>query len=120
MKVSVQVHNYGPSRTIAPEGSLVHGTQTIPLSFAPVALAHDQSTTATAHARPSRDPALWSPSSPSLYQLTLAVGQESSYSARIGLRQLTWHGGHVYLNGAAAAPARRHASRRTRSGTATR
>src|ERR1035438_7512946 len=39
VKVSVQVHNYGPSRTIVPEGSLVHGTQTIPLGFRGLALA---------------------------------------------------------------------------------
>jgi hypothetical protein len=98
VKVSVQVHNYGPSRTIVPEGSLVHGTQTIPLSFQGLTLAHGQSATATASADVA-EPALWSPASPSLYQLTLAVGTESSYSARIGLRQLTWHGGHAYLNG---------------------
>ncbi len=98
VKVAVQVTNYGPSRTIVPEGSLAHGSQTIPLSFPALALAHDQSTNVTATATVSA-PALWSPSSPSLYQLTLAVGQESSYSARIGLRQLTWHGGHAYLNG---------------------
>ncbi len=98
VKVSVQVRNFGPARTIVPTGSLVHATQTIALSFAPLTLAHDQAATATTTATVS-SPALWSPGSPALYQLTLAVGRESSYSARIGLRQLTWHGGHVYLNG---------------------
>ncbi len=97
-KVSVVVRNYGPARTIVPEGSLVHGSQTIPIVFPALALAHDQAGTDTATASVPA-PALWSPTSPSLYQLTLAVGDESSYSARIGLRQLTWHGGHVYLNG---------------------
>jgi hypothetical protein len=99
VKVSVVVHNYGPSRTLLPEGSLAHGTQTIPLTFAPLTLAHDQAATATAHAT-VHDPALWSHASPSLYRLSLAVGAESSYTAAVGLRQLTWHGGHVYLNGA--------------------
>jgi len=98
VQVSVDVHNYGPARTITPEGSLVHGGQTVPLSFPALALAAGQSATATAHATVG-DPALWSPSSPSLYQLTLAVGQEASYSAHVGLRQLTWHGGRMYLNG---------------------
>jgi hypothetical protein len=99
VRVSVEVRNNGPTRTLVPTGTLVHGTQTIPLSFAGLTLEHGQasraSTTVTVTA-----PALWSPASPSLYQLTLAVGHESSYSARVGLRQLTWHGGHVYLNGA--------------------
>ena len=44
-------------------------------------------------------PALWSPASPNLYDLTLAVGQESSYSARVGLRQLTWHSNQMLING---------------------
>ena len=98
VQVSVDVHNYGPARTITPEGSLVRGGQTIALGFPGLALAAGQSATATARATVS-DPALWSPASPSLYELTLAVGQESSYSAHVGLRQLTWHGGRMYLNG---------------------
>ncbi|HTA33848.1 MAG TPA: glycoside hydrolase family 2 TIM barrel-domain containing protein [Solirubrobacteraceae bacterium] len=96
--VSVQVHNYGHNRAITPTGSLAHGTQTLPVSFPVVTLGHDQSTTDTATVTVP-EPALWSPASPSLYQLTLEIGSESSYSARVGLRQLTWHGGHVYLNG---------------------
>jgi hypothetical protein len=98
VKVSVQVHNYGPSRALAPTGSLARGAQTIPLSFPALTLGHDQTATDTTTVTVAQ-PALWSPASPSLYQLTLAIGGESSYSARVGLRQLTWHGGHVYLNG---------------------
>jgi Glycosyl hydrolases family 2, TIM barrel domain/Glycosyl hydrolases family 2, sugar binding domain/Glycosyl hydrolases family 2 len=98
VQVEVDVHNYGPARTITPEGSLVHGAQTIPLSFAGLALGAGQSATATARVSVS-DPALWSPASPNLYALTLAIGQESSYGARVGLRQLTWHGGRMFLNG---------------------
>ncbi|HXW58162.1 MAG TPA: glycoside hydrolase family 2 TIM barrel-domain containing protein [Solirubrobacteraceae bacterium] len=98
VKLGVQVRNDGPARTITPEGTLVHGTQTIALSFPALALAHGQSALATTTVSVEA-PALWSPTSPSLYQLTLAVGQESSYSARVGLRELTWHGGRMYLNG---------------------
>ena len=98
VKVSVVVHNYGPSRTLVPEGSLVHGTQTIPLSFPALTLGHDEAVSATAIAQVPA-PALWSPTSPNLYQLTLTVGAKTSYSANVGLRQLTWHGGHVYLDG---------------------
>jgi hypothetical protein len=98
VKVGVEVHNSGPARTLTPEGSLVRDAQTVPLSFAPLTLAHGQSATATATVTVSQ-PALWSPASPSLYQLQLAVGTESSYSAKVGLRQITWHGGKVFLNG---------------------
>jgi hypothetical protein len=98
VKVSVLVHNYGPERTIAPTGSLVQETETIPLALHAVTLARGQSATATATADVTQ-PALWSPTHPNLYQLRLAAGAESSYSARVGLRELTWHGGHIYLNG---------------------
>lgn len=98
VKVSVAVHNYGPARTLTPEGSLVHGAQTVALAFAPVTLAHDQAATATATATVA-EPALWTPTHPNLYELSLAVGKESSYAARVGLRQLTWHGGLLYLDG---------------------
>ncbi len=99
VRVSVEVRNDGASgRPIVPAGSLVHGAQTIPLSFPEQHLAHGQATTVRTTVEVP-DAALWSPASPSLYQLTLAVGQESSYSARVGLRQIAWHGGRVYLNG---------------------
>jgi len=98
VKVTVQVHNGGPPRTIVPEGSLTRGAQTIALAFEGVTLAHGQNATATATATVA-EPALWSPSQPALYELTLSVGHESSYSARVGLRQISWHGGRLYLNG---------------------
>jgi hypothetical protein len=98
VKVSVQMHNYGAARSVTPEGSLAHGTQTIPLSFPAIALAAGATATATATASVA-EPALWSPASPNLYQLTLAVPGESSYSARVGLRQVTWHGQELFLNG---------------------
>ena len=44
-------------------------------------------------------PALWSPTSPNLYTLKITAGQDSSGSARVGLRRLSWSGGRLYLNG---------------------
>ncbi len=99
VKVSVLVHNYGPDRTIVPQGSLVHGAQTVPLSFPAMVLARHQSATATARVSIS-DPALWSHATPNLYTLTLAIGTESGYSANVGLRQMSSHAGRLYLNGA--------------------
>jgi hypothetical protein len=97
--ISVEVRNDGASgRPIVPEGTLSHGAQTIVLHFPELRLSHGQgarvSTTVTVP-----ELALWSPASPSLYELTLAVGRESDFSARVGLRQIAWHGGQVYLNG---------------------
>jgi hypothetical protein len=98
VKISVMVHNYGPERTLVPEGSLVHGTQTVPLSFPAIELGHGEAASDTAIATVPA-PALWSPSAPNMYELSLTLGAKTSYSANVGLRQLTWHGGHAYLNG---------------------
>jgi hypothetical protein len=98
VKVSVTVHNYGPERLLAPEGSLVHGAQTIPLSFPAIQLGRGEAASDTAVALVPAA-ALWSPSAPNTYALTLTLGPKTSYSANVGLRQLTWHDGHAYLNG---------------------
>jgi hypothetical protein len=98
VRVGVRVRNDGPSRTIAPEGTLTNGTQTIPLKFSPRTVPSGQTVGMSTSVTVER-PALWSPSSPSLYELSLAIGQESSFSARVGLRELSWRGGRAYLNG---------------------
>jgi Glycosyl hydrolases family 2, TIM barrel domain/Glycosyl hydrolases family 2/Beta-galactosidase jelly roll domain len=99
VRVGVEVRNdASATRTIAPEGTLTRGSQTISFSFPAHTLARGQTVKLSTNVAVA-DPALWSPSGPNLYQLTLAVGHESSYSARIGLRQLTWPGGRLFLNG---------------------
>jgi Glycosyl hydrolases family 2, TIM barrel domain/Glycosyl hydrolases family 2/Glycosyl hydrolases family 2, sugar binding domain len=98
VRVAVEVRNDASPRTLTPQGSLVHAGQTIPLSFPAQTLAHGQTATASTTVT-IPEPALWSPRSPNLYTLSLAVGSESSFSARVGLRQLSWSGGRAYLNG---------------------
>ncbi len=96
--VRIEVRNDGPARTITPAGALERGSTAIALSFAPLTLAEGQAGRTSATATVAA-PALWSPSAPSLYSLAVAVGQESSYTARVGLRQLSWSRGRVFLNG---------------------
>jgi beta-glucuronidase len=98
VEIGVEVRNEAAEeRPIVVEGTLSHGAQTIPVRFPAQRLAHGQAATvSTTVTVPS--PALWSPASPSLYQLKVAVGEESSYFARVGLRQLAWHDGRMYLN----------------------
>jgi hypothetical protein len=99
VRVGVRVRNDAPfPRAIAPEGTLTHGQQTVPVSFAGQTVGPGETVSMSASVTVEA-PALWSPASPNLYDLTLAVGHESSYSARIGLRQLSWSGDRVYLNG---------------------
>jgi hypothetical protein len=98
--VGVEVRNDGASgQAIATEGALTHGSQSIALHFPEAHLAHGQTTTVSTTVTVP-EPALWSPTSPNLYELTLSAGAGASFSAHVGLRQLTWYGGRVYLNGA--------------------
>ncbi|MFI4985211.1 MAG: glycoside hydrolase family 2 TIM barrel-domain containing protein [Solirubrobacterales bacterium] len=98
VRLGVQVHNNGPARQIAAQGTLSLGTQTVAISFPAQTIAHGQTAGETATVAVA-NPQLWSPSHPALYNLSLAIGQESSFSARVGLRQLAWHAGRLYLNG---------------------
>jgi Glycosyl hydrolases family 2, TIM barrel domain/Glycosyl hydrolases family 2 len=98
VRLTVTVRNNAGERALAPHATLVHGAQTIDAQFPAQTVAAGQSAAFTTNvAVPG--PALWSPGEPNLYTLTLSVGDESSYSARVGLRQLTWHGGSIFLNG---------------------
>ena len=98
VRVSVNVRNDGPARMIAPEGTLARGGQTVAFAF-PATMLQAEQAARVSTAVTVEDPALWSPAHPQLYQLTLRVGQESVISARVGLRELTWHEGRLYLNG---------------------
>jgi hypothetical protein len=98
VQVGVELANYGPERTIKPEGALTLSGQGVALSFPAVTVGHDQQTLVKGTATIAK-PSLWAPGSPSLYQLRLAVAGESSYSALVGLRQVSWHGQELFLNG---------------------
>jgi beta-glucuronidase len=99
VKLGVEVRNDAAAgRPLIVEGSLTRGGQSIPLRFPEVRLAHGGSTVVSTTVSVP-EAALWSPTSPSLYELKLAIGGECSYTAHVGLRQITWHGGEVYLNG---------------------
>lgn len=125
VRIAVQVRNdEGPPRAFAPAGTLSHGEQTVPIAFPAQTVAHGQTVTMTTTVTVPH-PALWSPSAPNLYALKLAAGgtspfgggesgqgggesvaggrsggeESGSYSAHVGLRELTWHGARVYLDG---------------------
>ncbi len=98
VRVGVRVRNNGPERLIAPQGTLSNANASVPIQFAGQTVAQGQ-TADFATSVVVAEPALWSPSHPSLYTLSLSVGQESGYSSRVGLRQLVWREGRMLLNG---------------------
>jgi beta-glucuronidase len=98
VRLGVDVRNNGAERLIAPQGTLSNGAHSIPVQFPGQTLAQGQTASFTTTVSVA-DAALWSPSHPNLYTLSLSVGQESAYAARVGLRQLTWNEGRILLNG---------------------
>jgi beta-galactosidase/beta-glucuronidase len=92
--VRVRVTNRAAPRAIAVTGMLAGAA----LRFAPVRLARGAHATVRARVRIAH-PDLWAPGHPALQALRLAVGRESGYAARVGLRELRWAGGRLLLNG---------------------
>lgn len=117
--IGVRVRNNGPTRALAPQGELIAaapGAQSVPIAFPAQTVPEGQAVRMQATVTvPS--PALWSPGHPNLYTLALSIprqqpapGQapppgaqasepESSFTARVGLRELTRQGGTLLLNG---------------------
>ncbi|MEA2285972.1 MAG: beta-galactosidase [Solirubrobacteraceae bacterium] len=93
--VSVNVHNRAGARTVQVHGTL--GGQA--LVFPPVSIGADERRDVRAVARIQR-PDLWAPGHPALADLHLEVPRESGWSGRVGLRELSWTGGRLRLNGA--------------------
>ena len=96
--VTVHVHNRAGARDVPVTGALVRDGVSIPLTFPTLHIEHNGWRVLHAQAVVS-NPALWSPSAPNLYQLTLAVPSESSYATAVGLRQISWSHSRLFLNG---------------------
>jgi len=92
--VTARVRNRAGARTIALEGRL--GART--LRFPTVALHAGASGWARARLRIAH-PNLWSPGHPALQTLQIAVPGESAWRSKVGLREIRWGGGQLFLNG---------------------
>jgi hypothetical protein len=98
VSVNVHVRNHVDSRVVGVTGTLSHGDRHVPLVFAPEPIG--KATTEVVNATASIDnPELWSPSSPTLWDLELEVPGESSYRAKVGLREVRADGTRLLLNG---------------------
>jgi hypothetical protein len=96
--VTTHVRNFGPDREVPVTGALVRGGVRIPLTFPRLAIGHKGTKVVHAQAEVA-DAALWSPEAPNLYDLELSVPGEATYTTRVGLRELTWDGPRLFLNG---------------------
>jgi hypothetical protein len=98
VSVKVNVRNHIDTRVLGIKGSLNLGERHIPLVFpdTPVVKNHLEPATATVRIE---NPELWSPSSPTLWDLELEVPGEATYRARVGLREVRTEGSRLLLNG---------------------
>jgi Glycosyl hydrolases family 2, TIM barrel domain/Glycosyl hydrolases family 2, sugar binding domain/Glycosyl hydrolases family 2 len=97
--LSVRVHNLGATRDLPVRAVLTHGSDApIRVDFPATRIPRGHSRLMTTRVVVER-PALWSPANPQLYDLSISVPGESSWMGDTGLRELTWHGGRLFLNG---------------------
>ncbi|HEX4344519.1 MAG TPA: glycoside hydrolase family 2 TIM barrel-domain containing protein [Solirubrobacteraceae bacterium] len=99
VSVTLRVRNREAARRIRVTGALVRGGASTPLRFPAVTVGRDRSQTVRASVVLD-DPDLWSPDAPNRYDLRIAVPGESTLEQKVGLRQLTWNGSGLFLNGA--------------------
>ena len=94
----VHVRNNGEPRAIGVTGTLTSGDRTIAFEFPAEPLAKEGTGCSRRRCKVD-DPALWSPSTPNLWYLELEVPGESTYRARVGLREVARDGTDLLLNG---------------------
>jgi hypothetical protein len=97
--LAVHVHNNGEARALGAKGTLSRGDRKIDFEFAAEPVAEEGTEVLKASVRVD-DPELWSPASPSLWELALEVPGEATYRARVGLREIKAAGSRLLLNGA--------------------
>jgi beta-glucuronidase len=98
VNVAVRVRNNSARREIRLTATLQRGGRRIPVRFAGATVPAG-GTHLFAGAATVVDPELWSPGRPSLYDLRVEVPGESAVALRVGLRELRWRSGRLYLNG---------------------
>jgi hypothetical protein len=96
--ISVRVRNRGRARTVRLRGALSHDGTTIPLAFAPAGVGAGTSRALTTSLEIPA-PALWSPQDPQRYDLRIDDPGQATLQRKVGLREISWAGGALELNG---------------------
>ena len=99
--VTMRVHvrnNAADERVIGVRGTLTRGDRKVDVTFAPEPVSGAAGTVLNGSVR-IEDPELWSPQDPQLWELKLEVPGESTYRARVGLRDVNAEGKKLLLNG---------------------
>ncbi len=98
VQLQVHVHNNGVARQLGVKGTLTRGDRRIALNFPAEALANEGTEVLRTSVKID-NPELWSPRTPNLWNLDLEIPGETTYRARVGLRQVVAKGADLLLNG---------------------
>ena len=83
----MHVHNNGEPRQLGVKGTLTRGDRKVDLELPGEPLAKEGTEVLQTSVKID-DPALWSPRTPNLWNLDLEVPGETTYRARVGLREV--------------------------------
>ena len=98
--LKVHLRNNAEPRQLGAKGALIRGDRRIEFEFAPKPSSKGGTQVLQTQVRVD-DPVLWSPASPNLWELELEVPSESTYRARVGMREVRTEGTDLLLNGKA-------------------
>ncbi len=98
LSLGVHVRNILDPRVLTVKGTLSRGDKRIPIEFPGEEIAKNDTEVVETTARVD-NPDLWSPSSPSLWELELEIPGETTYRSRVGLREVRTEGSQLLLNG---------------------
>ena len=98
LDLKIHLRNNIDARALGATGTLSRGDRRIAFDFPAEPLAKGGTEVLQTQARVP-DPELWSPSAPNLWELEVAVPGESTYRARVGLREVRADGADLLLNG---------------------
>jgi hypothetical protein len=95
--LKVHLRNNAAPRSLGAHGTLSRGDRKIDFEFPPEPLAKGGTEVLEATVKVDA-PALWSPTAPNLWDLSIAVPGEATYRARVGLREVRAVGTDLELN----------------------
>ena len=95
--MKVHLRNNGEPRALGVKGALVRGDRRIAIEFPAEPLATGGTEVLETQVRVD-NPDLWSPEAPNLWELELEVPGESTYRARVGLREVRADGTDLLIN----------------------
>ncbi len=96
--MKIHLRNNLEPRMLGAKGALIRGERRVPVEFPAEPIAKGGTEVLQTQVKVD-SPDLWSPAAPNLWELELEVPGESTYRARVGIREVRAQGSSLLLNG---------------------